>query len=176
MRRFCCGRREPDIVAARGRVLRWFARVPMTKSRLCRLAIAAEAARVGGAALGPLESRVLEAVWGCGRALTVREVQQLFPDLAYTTLMTTLDRLYRKRLLLRRRRGRAFAYEARRTPEEALHDLLSGQVRELLKEASASSVVLSALVSAVSRQDAALLDELDALLQAEYARLKGSPQ
>jgi hypothetical protein len=85
----------------------------MSRSRLCRLAIAAEAARIGGTALGPLEARVLEAVWGQGRALTVREVQGRFPDLAYTTLMTTLDRLYRKRLLLRSRRGRAFAYEGR---------------------------------------------------------------
>jgi predicted transcriptional regulator len=145
----------------------------MSRLRLCRLAIAAEAARIGGTALGPLEARVLEAVWGCGRALTVREVQGRFPDLAYTTLMTTLDRLYRKRLLLRSRRGRAFAYEGRRSPEEALHELLSGQMRELLQESGASTPVLSALVSAVSRQDGALLDELDALVQAEYARLKG---
>lgn len=146
----------------------------MSRLRLCRLAIAAEAARIGGAALGPLEVRVLEAVWGQGRALTVREVQDRFPDLAYTTLMTTLDRLYRKRLLLRTRRGRAFAYEPRRSPEEALHELLSGQMRELLKESGACTPVLSALVSAVSRQDAALLDELDALVQAEFARLKSS--
>lgn len=146
----------------------------MSRLRLCRLAIAAEATRIGGTVLGPLEARVLEVIWGYDRALTVREVQGRFPALAYTTVMTTLDRLYRKRLLLRSRRGRAFAYEARRSPEEALHELLSGQMREILKESSASTPLLSALVSAVSRQDAALLDELDALVQAEYARLKAA--
>src|SRR5690349_15922059 len=146
----------------------------MSRLRICRLAIAAEAARLGATALGPLEARVLEAVWPHGRALTVREVQARFPELAYTTLMTTLDRLFRKGLLQRARRGRAFAYQGRCSPEEALHELLCGQMRELLQESEASTPVLSALVNAVSRQDAALLEELDLLVQAEYARLKGT--
>lgn len=64
--------------------------------------------------LGPLEKRVLELLWGYGRAVTVRHVQLKFPNLAYTTLMTTLDRLYRKGVLLRRRHGRAFVRVARK--------------------------------------------------------------
>jgi len=133
--------------------------------------LAAEAR--SGTVLGPLETCVLEAVLRHDQAITVRQIQRSFPDLAYTTLQTTLDRLYRKRVLVRSFRGRAFAYEARCPPEEAFREHLSSQVRELLKESGATTAVLSALVSAVSREDALLLSELDSLVRAECARLKG---
>ncbi len=127
-------------------------------------------------ALGPLESRVLEWLWTRPRASTVRHVCLAFPGLAYTTLMTTLDRLYRKGLLDRRRLGRAFAYEPLLSRDETLRELASGHVTDLLTTAGANGAVLSTLVRAVGRRDAALLDELDALIQAERLRLKmGEP-
>jgi predicted transcriptional regulator len=126
--------------------------------------------------LGPLEAEVLEHLWNRGRALTVRHVQLAFPALAYTTLMTTLDRLYRKGLLERRRRGRAFDYEPRLTRAELVGELVSGHVTDLLAAAGASTAVLSTLVRAVGRRDAALLDELDALVQAERTRLGRSEE
>ena len=46
------------------------------------------------ARLGPLEWRVLEALWARTDAAAVRDLQPLFPEIAYTTLMTTLDRLH----------------------------------------------------------------------------------
>ncbi|HEX7778752.1 MAG TPA: BlaI/MecI/CopY family transcriptional regulator, partial [Vicinamibacterales bacterium] len=46
--------------------------------------------------LGPLEWRVLEALWSRTTLASVRDLQPDFPEIAYTTLMTTLDRLYRK--------------------------------------------------------------------------------
>ena len=122
--------------------------------------------------LGPLETKVLELLWGKGRALTVRHVLPAFPALAYTTLMTTLDRLYRKGWLIRRQRGRAFAYEPRCSREQLLSELVSGQVTDLLAASGASTAILSTLVHCVGRQDAALLDELDALVQAERTRLQ----
>ena len=122
--------------------------------------------------LGPLETKVLELLWGKGRALTVRHVLPAFPELAYTTLMTTLDRLYRKGWLIRRQRGRAFAYEPRCSREQLLGELVSGQVTDLLAASGASTAILSTLVHCVGRQDAALLDELDALVQAERTRLQ----
>jgi predicted transcriptional regulator len=116
--------------------------------------------------------KVLEELWGHNRALTVRHVHAAFPKLAYTTLMTTLDRLYRKGLLVRRRRGRAFAYQPRCSRHEWLGARVSSHVTDLLAESGAGTAILSTLVSAVARRDAALLDELDALVQAERARLK----
>jgi predicted transcriptional regulator len=123
--------------------------------------------------LGPLEIRLLELLWERERPATVRDLQSACPGLAYTTIMTTLDRLYRKRLLRRYRDGRAFAYEPRCTRDELLSELMSGHVTELLGASQQSGVVLSTLVRAVRETDAALLDQLDALVQTERRRLKG---
>jgi predicted transcriptional regulator len=117
--------------------------------------------------LGPLETRLLELLWARARAATVRDLQGACPGLAYNTIMTTLDRLYRKQLLLRRRDGRAFAYEPRCTRDELLSELVSGHVSETLGTSQRSSVILSTLVRAVCETDSALLDQLDALVQEE---------
>jgi predicted transcriptional regulator len=126
----------------------------------------------GLSALGPLETKVLELLWHQGGAATVRHVLHAFPELAYTTLMTTLDRLYRKGLLVRQRRGRAFTYEPRCSREQLLSELVSGHVMGLLSASHVDKAILSTLVHCVGRKDAALLDELDALVQAERARLQ----
>ena len=63
-------------------------------------------------ALGTLERDVMDVLWA--RAdLPVRDVQlHLNRPIAYTTVMTTLDRLFKKGLLDRRQVGRAFLYSA----------------------------------------------------------------
>jgi predicted transcriptional regulator len=144
----------------------------MTRPPPRRGIAAAESSSPARTGLGPLETRVLELLWDETRAVTVRHVQVAFPELAYTTLMTTLDRLFRKGLLLRRQRGRAFAYEPRCSRGELLGELVSGHVTDLLDGSGASTAILSTLVRAVGQADATLLDELDALVQAERRRLK----
>ena len=70
---------------------------------------------VASLALGKLEREVLEQIWQ-RREVSVRDVYLQFEErIAYTTLMTTLDRLYKKRLLHRRKDGRAFLYAAAET-------------------------------------------------------------
>ncbi len=122
--------------------------------------------------LGPLELKVLAVLWERGRAATVRHVQPSFPRLAYTTLMTTLDRLYRKGVLHRCRLGRAFGYEPRCSRDELFGRMVSGQVADLLAAGSDSTVLLSTLVQTVGHADAELLDELEALVRTERSRLK----
>ncbi len=54
-------------------------------------------------------------VWRWNRPVTVREVLldlRTERDIAYTTVMTVLDKLYRKGWLRRERVGRAYRYEA----------------------------------------------------------------
>jgi predicted transcriptional regulator len=133
---------------------------------------AAEAFRTGSV-LGPLETRLLELLWAQGCPATVRQIRRTLPELAYTTIMTTLDRLYRKGLVRREKDGRAFAYAPRYTRAELLGELLSGHLANLLGATEEGTLLLSTLVRAVGRTDAALLDELDALVQAERLRLKG---
>lgn len=122
--------------------------------------------------LGPLELKVLEVLWQRNRAATVRSVQPSFPQLAYTTLMTTLDRLYRKGVLRRFRLGRAFGYEPRCSRDELFGQMVSGHVADLLATCGDSTALLSTLVETVGHADAELLDELEALVRAERARLK----
>ncbi len=121
---------------------------------------------------GPLELKVLEVLWERNRAATVRNVQPSFPRLAYTTLMTTLDRLYRKGVLRRFRLGRAFGYEPRCSRDQLFGRMVSGRVTELLAACGDSTVLLSTLVEAVGQADAELLNELEALVRAERDRLK----
>src|SRR3982750_1716702 len=62
-------------------------------------------------ALGKLERQVIEEIWLSGGEVSVRDVYRAFNErIAYTTVMTTLDRLYKKNLLQRRKDGRAFLY------------------------------------------------------------------
>ena len=63
--------------------------------------------------LTPLELDIMKAVWR-GTPITVREVQEAIRPgrlLAYTTVMTIMDRLYHKGFLTRTLRSRAHYYE-----------------------------------------------------------------
>jgi predicted transcriptional regulator len=133
---------------------------------------AAETLRTRGSVLGPLETRLLELLWAQRHPATVRHIRRALPELAYTTIMTTLDRLYRKGLLLRDKDGRAFTYAARYTRAELVSEVISGHVADLLGAAEEGTLLLSTLVRAVGQADAALLDQLDALVQAERLRLR----
>jgi predicted transcriptional regulator len=114
--------------------------------------------------LGPFEEQVLQRLWSHGSG-TVRE---LLADgtirQAYTTVMTTLDRLYKKGLLNRVSEGRAFRYTPRHTPEEMQRRTALDSIRQLLGSGT-SSLPLSYLVEALSSYDAQLLDELQLLVE-----------
>ena len=71
--------------------------------------------------LSPLELDCMNALWPLGEA-TVRDVQQALQPTtprAYTTIMTILDRLAQKGIVLRRKSGRAWVYRANLTADEA---------------------------------------------------------
>jgi predicted transcriptional regulator len=115
--------------------------------------------------LGPLEQRVLELLWQRRAALTVRETREALADgLAYTTVMTTLDRLYKKGLLERVREGRGFRYLPRASRETYAAGLLR---RALDRGFGRSSLrpLLSTLVDAVGERDRELLPELERLVR-----------
>jgi predicted transcriptional regulator len=122
------------------------------------------------ARLGPLEQRLLREIWSRGNA-TVRELlQEAHLNIAYTTVMTTLDRLYKKHLLRREPDGRAFRYAASVTQEEMQRAAAGQAIRQLL-QSGASSLPLSYLVEAVSEHDVQLLDELQDLVEQKRREL-----
>ena len=123
---------------------------------------------------GPLEIRVLEALWARGGEACVRDLQPEFPGVAYTTLMTTLDRLFRKGTLSRSKRGRAFFYTPKATHDQMMSDLAGSTFKTLLPgDASAMRPILSMFVDTVGQRDEALLDELEALVRERRQELKG---
>jgi len=122
--------------------------------------------------LGPFEQQLLQELWSRGSA-TVRE---LLADgrihQAYTTVMTTVDRLYKKELLDRVVEGRAFRYTPRHTAEELQRGAALDGIRQLLGSGDASSLPLSYLVEALSAHDAQLLDELQLLVERKRRELQ----
>jgi predicted transcriptional regulator len=116
--------------------------------------------------LGALERDVMAVVWTAGE-ISVREAcARLATPVAYTTAMTTMDRLYKKGLLERRKEGRAFLYRATATRDEIDGAVAGEVVHSLLRRhADEPLPVLSSLVDAVSERDRTLLDELERLVR-----------
>lgn len=127
------------------------------------------------AQLGPLERQVLQAVWERGSA-TVREILEDGKVWqTYPTIMTTMDRLFKKGLLHRIPDGKAFRYSTKFRPEEIERVAAVNGIRQLLGSEYAT-LHLSYLVEAVGAQDAKLLDELQALVERQRALLKKEGQ
>jgi predicted transcriptional regulator len=115
--------------------------------------------------LGLLEREVMAVVWNAGE-INVREAcERLGASVAYTTVMTTMDRLFKKRLLARRKVGRAFVYSATATRDELDGAVATELVQSLLQRQGGEPLpLLSSLVDAVSDRERALLDDLERLI------------
>ena len=124
-------------------------------------------------ALGKLERSVLAETWD-RREVSVRDIYLAFEErIAYTTLMTTLDRLYKKHLLERRKDGRAFLYSPAVSPEEFEHGIREDVIDGLLGTgAEGIRPVLACIVDTVSENDRELLDELERLIKEKKRELK----
>ncbi len=123
------------------------------------------------AELGHLESTLMEILWRHG-ALSVKAlVDHLDRPLAYTTVMTTLDRLYKKGLLERRKQDRAFVYSPKLTFREWIRRRASDLIQVLRNDAT-DEVVASSLVDALGRHDRSLLDELERQIR-QARKLRG---
>jgi len=124
-------------------------------------------------ALGQLERQVLNEAWRRGE-VSVRDIFAAFEEkIAYTTLMTTLDRLYKKQLLERRKDGRAFLYAPALSREEFEYGIREDVIDGLLGGgAEAVGPVLACIVDTVSENDRRLLDELDRLIQEKKRELQ----
>ena len=107
---------------------------------------------------GELEAVIMDRLWEWGRPVLVREVVDDLRDergLAYTTVMTVMENLYRKGWLRRHRDGRAWCYEPTGSR--------SGYTAALMNDALATSAdhrtALAHFALQISPHDAALLRE-----------------
>ena len=107
---------------------------------------------------GELEAVIMDRLWERGRPVLVREMVDALRDergLAYTTVMTVMENLYRKGWLRRERDGRAWRYEPAGSR--------SGYTAALMNDALATSAdrrtALTHFALQMSPHDAALLRE-----------------
>jgi predicted transcriptional regulator len=112
---------------------------------------------------GDLEAVIMRQVWAHGGPVTVRDLYDELREtrpIAYTTVMSTMDNLYRKGWLARERDGKAYRYTAVASGEEYSARLM----REALAEAGDTEAVLSHFVEAMDGEQAealrAVLDKL----------------
>ena len=95
----------------------------------------------------------------------VRDLQPDFADVAYTTLMTTLERLHRKGLLDRVPSGRAFAYRTRVSRGQLETAAARALSATWFRAAAASNPVLSHLVEEGAMHDRKALAALERLIR-----------
>jgi predicted transcriptional regulator len=118
-------------------------------------------ARSGNRSRGDLERDVLACLAAAGRPMTATEVQsELGGQLAYTTVMTTLSRLFEKRALNRELRGRAFSYTLSGGTAGALSNVTAHRMHRLLEAGQDRAGVLARFVADLSPEDERLLAEL----------------
>jgi predicted transcriptional regulator len=115
--------------------------------------------------LHDLEAAIMDVVWSKQLAsfavadvLAVLEKQR---EIAYTTVMTTVTRLYEKGILARERDGKRYLYSPKLTREE----FLQSTAREVLDEAVGGHQAMVMLAEKVSEASAGELDDLEALIQ-----------
>jgi len=125
------------------------------------------------AALGHLETQVMELVWQRGGGNVHEVMAGLDRPLAYTTVMTTLDRLYKKGLLDRRKEDRAFVYGPRISRVEwerkRAGELVAGF---FASPETPGELLVSCFVEAVGERNEALLDELERTIRRKRKELE----
>jgi predicted transcriptional regulator len=127
--------------------------------------------------LGPLEMQVMNVVWSVARCSVRDVVERLNSKLAYTTVMTTLDRLFKKGLLEREKFDRAFLYSPALSSQDWERRRAGDFVAGFLAGPEPSrDLLLSSLVDAVGQHDAVLLDELEEKIRKKRRELSRMPK
>lgn len=112
--------------------------------------------------LGRLETGLMEILWARGESSVRSVFEDLDRPLAYTTVMTTLERLFKKGLLDRRKLGRAFLYTPRLTRLEWEQQRAGQLISTFLAGPDPSrTLLISCLLDAVGHYDGPLLEELE---------------
>lgn len=119
--------------------------------------------------LGDLETAVMEVCWQL-EAFGIKDVHARLSQqraVAYTTVQTTIERLYRKGMLRRVGHGRTFSY----APAVARDEFLRGVTKHVLDSlfGNFAEPTVASLVDILSEQDPEHLDRLLAAIEARRA-------
>ncbi len=106
--------------------------------------------------LGELEAVVMHKMWARKESASVRDIVDALDgerELAYTTIMTVMDNLYRKQMLTRQKHGRAYSYDVAVTQAEYSAALIAAVVED-------SDDRTTALVQFLGQLDPSELDRI----------------
>lgn len=120
------------------------------------------------ASLFDLEAEIMEVVWGeAWPSFTVADVHRALErhrTIAYTTVMTTVSRLFDKQLLTREKDGRRYVYQAAMS-RSAFIEAMTRDVLESLPPVG-TDAAMALLVERVAEADDDALDRLEAMIRA----------
>ena len=105
---------------------------------------------------GELEAVVMDHIWDRDGTTTVREIFDELAaerEIAYTTVMSTMDNLHTKGWLARERHGKAYRYWPTLTREQHSAQLM----REVFDAGGGSELVLSHFLEQISPEESARL-------------------
>lgn len=108
-------------------------------------------------ALGDLESAIMDRLWTYHRPASVRDVlEDLHRDrqIAYTTVMTVMDKLYKKGLLTRHPQGKAYLYE----PVISEEAYTAQQMRETLARSGNQAATLVHFLERLTPEESMALE------------------
>jgi predicted transcriptional regulator len=130
--------------------------------------------KLSALSLGDLEKAVMERMWDGGECAVRDLYAEYNGKLAYTTLMTTVDRLHKKGLLERRKDGKAFIYKPILSREDLDRSIARDLIGVLLQERSSTPFpMLASFVDAINEQDQELLSALEQEIKKRRAASKG---
>jgi predicted transcriptional regulator len=145
--------------------------------RFLKTRFARDANQSQSLALGSLEFELMEILWSRGESSVRDVVPMLSRPLAYTTVMTTLDRLFKKGLLDRHKSDRAFVYSPSFSRQEWERRRAGNLVAGFLSGPNPSrELLLSCLLEAVGEHDATLLDDLEKKIRSRRKELSRQGQ
>ncbi len=127
--------------------------------------------------LGHLEESVMVVLWAAGECSVRAVADHLDRPLAYTTVMTTLDRLYKKGLLERRKAERAFLYSPKLSRDGFARARAGDLVAGFLAGPQPSrELLVSCFLDAVGHHGDEVLGELEKKIRDRRKRLRRGGQ
>ena len=110
--------------------------------------------------MGELETAIMRVLWSAHEPLTVRRIFEVLSEdrqLAYTTVMTVLDRLAKKGRVLRKQEGRAWIY----VPATTHSAMVVAEMQSILEEAGDErNVVLAQFIEGLAEPQRVHVDRV----------------
>lgn len=115
---------------------------------------------------------IMEVLWTNGECSVREVVHQMHRPIAYTTVMTTLDRLFKKDVVRRRMHDRAYIYSPRSSREQWRETVVRDVIAKLPVGADSShDLLLVCLLKTLLEQQPQFLEKLNRQISSSDSKL-----